>query len=142
MLARAKDGILQVRSVDGAFEREVALDGLHAITSLRIDPAGRRIALTAASGAGRAPDVNSSRRGDLRLFVIDLESGERRRLTEDYAHDAFWWPDSSRLAYHTSRGVAVVRVDDAREEHRFEVGRFSWGPPSVSVSVIVKIVVA
>jgi hypothetical protein len=134
MLARSKGGILQVRSVDGTFEREVALEGLNSVTSLRIDPAGRRIAVTAASGVGRAPDVNSNRRGDLRLYVIDLESGERRRLTEDYAHDAFWWPDSSRLAYHTSCGVAVVRVADAREEHRFEVGRFSWGPPSISVS--------
>ena len=74
MLARAKDGILQVRSVDGAFEREVALDGLHAITSLRIDPAGRRIALTAATDAGRAP---TSTRAGAETFVSSLSTSSQ-----------------------------------------------------------------
>jgi hypothetical protein len=66
MLARYLDGILSVRSVDGAFTKDVDLRGLRSVSSLRLDPSAQWLAVTAVSSNGREPDVRSNQRPDRR----------------------------------------------------------------------------
>lgn len=134
MLARLDDGKLRVRSVDGQRSHVVDLGLYRSISSIALDYATARVAFTAVSGSGREPDVGSNKPGDLRLFVADLESGHVRPLSKGYAHDAAWFPDGTRIAFHNSRGVTVIDAETGRECDTFATGRFSWGPPSVSVS--------
>jgi hypothetical protein len=134
MLYRVDQRRLEVRSVDGSYSRTVDLGGFPFVSSLRLDPAGKRLALTAVPAGARLPNLKDNYRGDLRLFVVDLESGSPTPLGKGYAHDAVWFPEGDRIAYHDGKGVATISVGTGAAGPSFKAGMFNWGPPSVSVS--------
>ncbi len=82
-----------VRASDGDIVREISFPDLGEIFQPAWSPDGKLIAFTAQIG------------GLTDLFVIDLESGTRRRLTQDPFADLqpAWSPDGTRLTFVTDR---------------------------------------
>jgi hypothetical protein len=72
-------------------------------------------------------DVARNERGRYRAFRVD--AGGAAPLTTEYTSTAIPLPDGERIAY--SNGAALV-VRGPNEHRVFKVGRFSWGPPSLS----------
>ncbi|MDP9372649.1 MAG: S9 family peptidase [Chloroflexota bacterium] len=166
---RVKKSGIFVMPADGAGEaRELTRHG-QAVSDLAWSPDGRRIAYTTQVDPenpdeeeppeGAAPRVRVTRRidykqdvrgylGDARsqVFVVDVESGERRQLTREPVDHFFpqWSPDGRRLAVQAPRlngmrsQLGLVAVDaeggDGREEMKRigppdgVVGVWSWSP--------------
>jgi hypothetical protein len=125
---------MRLREVYGGPERSVDISDFRFISGIRPDPAGKRLAITGVAGNGRLPNLKERFRGDLRLYVIDIESGARSEVYPEYAHDPFWFPGGDRIAINIGNGVGVVRPGSVSPEQSFKVGAFTWGAPSVSVS--------
>jgi Omp85 superfamily domain/WD40-like Beta Propeller Repeat len=95
-LATIKKGrpVLVVLGIDNpADRRDFPLPRLDEIYSPTWSPDGRRLALSAASG------------GATDLFVLDMETGAVKRLTEDVYADLqpAWSPDGRTIAFTTDR---------------------------------------
>lgn len=96
-----------VADADGANVRRVSGEGFAAIPSWA--PDGRRLAFVRAE-ADRPRVWN--------LWLVDLESGDLRRLTshrEGQPWGASWFPDGRRLAYSRGEQLAVLDVASGRE---------------------------
>src|SRR4051794_28142603 len=63
MLVRLDGRVLAVHSCDGSVQREVDFGGLHAVSSVRVDPSARWLAVTAVVDGGATPDVRQNQRG-------------------------------------------------------------------------------
>ncbi|MGW3621889.1 hypothetical protein [Micromonospora arida] len=93
----------------------------------------RQELITSATPAGhRVPDVSANDRGELRLYRCDPRVGVWHQVCRGYAHDPVCLPDGG---YMVHRGAGLTRLDRQGEVVReVKVGRFNWGPPSLSVS--------
>lgn len=88
--------------------------------------------MTATPAGHRVPDVGANDRGDLRLFRCDPYDGVWQQVYRGYAHDPVCLPDGG---YVVHRGAGLTLLDGQGAVVReVKVGRFSWGPPSLSVS--------
>ena len=96
-----------IADADGANVRRVSGDGFAAIPSWA--PDGRRLAFVRA-------EVERPRVWN--LWLMDLESGDLRRLTDNPGGQpwgASWFPDGRRLAYSRGDRLAVLDVESGRE---------------------------
>ena len=154
---------IMVLSADGPGEPRELTRHRQSIGHLAWSPDGRFIAYTTAfdpenadeqpAPPGRAPKVRVTRRLDYKqdnrgwlndvrsqVFVIDVASGERRRLTDE--RDDLWYPqwspDGKTLAARvtTDNGIyarlALIDVDTGRTRRigfeRGTVGVWAWSP--------------
>lgn len=87
---------------------------------------------TATPSGNRIPDVSANDRGDLRLFRCDPRDGVWQQVYRGYAHDPVCLPDGG---YVVHRGAGLTFLDHQGAVVReVKVGRFNWGPPSLSAS--------
>jgi Tol biopolymer transport system component len=92
-------------------------------------PDGKQIAVTRdVCGARICADRNPNE-----LFVVDVESGDVRRLTTNRGYDggSSWSPDGEWIAYESDEGLALIRPDgdDFRMlTQRWEHAGPSWSP--------------
>ncbi|MGW3608049.1 hypothetical protein [Micromonospora sp. NPDC005161] len=92
----------------------------------------QELILTAAPTGRRVPDLQTNDRGDLRLFRCDPRDGVWQQVYRGYAHDPVCLPDGG---YVIHRGAGLTMLDGQGAVVReVKVGRFNWGPPSLSVS--------
>ncbi|MGC5019087.1 hypothetical protein [Micromonospora sp. DT47] len=78
------------------------------------------------------PDLWANFRGDLRLFRCDPRDGVWQQVYRGYAHDPVCLPEGG---YVVHRGAGLTLLDGQGAVVReVKIGRFSWGPPSLSVS--------
>jgi hypothetical protein len=118
-----------IRSVDATREYSVDLSSFPFVSAIRLDPTGTRLAVTAVPRGKRLPSLSENIAGDVALFVCDLHQNRWSEIHEDYAHDPAWFPDSSRLAFHTGNGIASISESGADFREHFRLGKFNWGPP-------------
>lgn len=91
----------------------------------------RELIITATPTGRRAPDVSADDRGDLRLFRCDPADGVWQEVYRGYAHDPVCLPDGG---YVVHRGAGLTLLDGQGSVVReVKVGRYNWGPPSLSV---------
>ena len=101
------------------------------VSSVRWCPGAGEIVLTAVHVDGVRPDVRGGQRGDLRLYRCLPADGRWERVWPGYAHDPVCLPDG----YAVHRGAGVTLLDHSGAVQRdIKVGRFNWGPPSLSVN--------
>jgi hypothetical protein len=113
----------------GDAEHTFSLDAIGAISSLRSDDG--EILMTAGRADDPPPNPTADRRGDLRLFRARLGETAWEEVYPGYAHDPVRLPDG--YAVHGGAGITVL--DDAGNVvHETKIGRFDWGPPSLSVN--------
>jgi hypothetical protein len=88
--------IALLAAATGRLERRIAVPGAGALADPAWSPDGRRIALAAAN------------LGSSSLYLVDLESGQARRLTSAGHSDLqpAWSPDGRTLAFTSDRGGA------------------------------------
>ncbi|MBX6723757.1 MAG: hypothetical protein IRY92_11080 [Dactylosporangium sp.] len=88
--------------------------------------------MTAVPAGRPIPDVLANDRGDLRLFRCDPRDGVWHQVYRGYAHDPVCLPGGG---YVVHRGAGLTLLDGQGVIVReVRVGRFNWGPPSLSVS--------
>jgi Tol biopolymer transport system component len=110
-------GEVRVINVTGNGERKVMdISGYANMLPLAWSPDGTRLA---AAGDG--------------LFVVDLASGEKRRLAEDASFKPAWSPDGTQLAFtvweNDGYSVYVVDADGSGQPRKLADGSFaSWSP--------------
>jgi hypothetical protein len=127
MLYRLTDTALQFARDDGDLPFELPRATFADISHLCANRAGDAVIVTAAQTARDVADVARNERGRYRAFRVD--AGGAAPLTTEYTSTAIPLPDGERIAY--SNGAALV-VRGPNEHRVFKVGRFSWGPPSLS----------
>jgi WD40 repeat protein len=96
------DNEIAVWDVDReTFRRRLSVEGVTAIRNLAWSPDGTTIAFSGLDG------------GISDLYLLDLESGSVRQLTNDRYADLqpAWSPDGSRLAFTTDRGPGGTQFD-------------------------------
>jgi len=109
----------------------VSISGFAFVSALRCCNRGELL-VTAVAAGDRVPDVRNGYRGEMRLYRCDAAEGVWRRIGPGYAHDPVCLP-GGRYAVH--RGAGLSFLDSAGSIFReVKVGRFGWGPPSLSVS--------
>lgn len=102
------------------------------VSALRWCDHRQQLIATAVAAGHRVPDVLANDRGDLRLFRCDPRDGGWQQIHRGYAHDPVCLPDGG---YVVHRGAGLTLLDERGAVVReVRVGRFSWGPPSLSVS--------
>ncbi|MCG3133067.1 MAG: hypothetical protein HMLKMBBP_00159 [Planctomycetes bacterium] len=99
------------------------------ITSATAWPGGDDVTVTAAKQDVDRADVMANRRGKYRAFRISRSGVEQ--LTDEYTSTAVPLPNNEGLAYSNGSSLVVLRAGQ-RVAHR--VGRFNWGPVSISCS--------
>ncbi len=88
--------------------------------------------MTATPASGRVPDVWANDRGDLRLFRCDPRDGVWHQVYRGYAHDPVCLP-AGGFVVHRGAGLTYLDAEGA-VVREVKVGKFGWGPPSLSVS--------
>lgn len=134
MLCQHVDDQLLLRTVDGSRTFAVPLGGFAVVAGVALDPTGTRLAASAVPSGKKVPDPGSNQRGDLGLFACELTAGEWRCVDRGFARDPAWSPDGERLAFESGKAVCSVDADGSDRREHFALGRFTWGPPSLSVS--------
>jgi hypothetical protein len=109
----------------------VPIEPFSSVSFLRWCGRRRQLIATASPADRPAPDALANRRGDLRLFRCDPRDGGWHQVYRGYAHDPLCLPGG----YVVHRGAGLTLLDE-RGTVRREVreGRFSWGPPSLSLN--------
>jgi len=107
---------MRVINVDGSGERKV-MDISGFAGSPAWSPDGTRLAATAADG----------------LFVVDLATGEQRKLAESRSYTPTWSPDGTQIAFtvweNEGYSVYVVDVDGSGQPRKLADGSgASWSP--------------
>jgi hypothetical protein len=120
---------LEVTAGAGSSIWTVSMVGFSMVSALRWSDQGELVA-SAVRADGRPPDVRGDHRGDLRLFRCRPGDGWQQ-LGRGYAHDPVCLVDGS-YAVHRGAGLAFLD-DDGTVVREVKVGRFNWGPPSLSV---------
>ncbi len=109
---------------------------LFSLTDVTVDPAGRRVAFTAARPVAEADDYES------RIWVYDRETGTTRPWTREDVRSSSprWSPDGRHLAFlRRSQGgpaqLCVMSADggESRELTNYQhgVSEYEWSPDSV-----------
>lgn len=110
---------------------------LRRVGEVEVSPDGARVLY-----AVRTYDV-AANKGNGQLFVLDLESGERRQLTTGGSNgNGRWSPDGKQVAFVSSRSgsaqIWVMAVDggEARQvtEHDGGVANMAWSPTGSHLS--------
>jgi TolB protein len=102
---------------------------------------------TAPAGAGTRVAFMSARDGNWEVYVVNLDGGALKRLTNNGAQDGLptWSPDGKAIAFVSNRGGAwaiwVMNADGGNQRKLFDLGggygpgdydwmheRISWGP--------------
>jgi len=115
-------------SQDGAKESFTFGSGTFAdIAYVAAWPNSESIILTAARAETDRADVEAGRRGNYRAYRVSRQGIEQ--LTDEYTNTAIPMPGGAGLAYSNGASLVIARGD-----HRlaYQVGRFSWGPVSLS----------
>jgi hypothetical protein len=90
-----------------------------------------RVLVTATPAGGRPPSMRANDRGELALLAWRPGEDRWQRLYRGYAHDPVCL---SGGGYAVHRGAGLTFLDAAgRKTRELKAGRFSWGPPSLSV---------
>jgi len=134
VIVKLRGGSIVLKSETGTDERTVPLAGINPI-SITIDRTGTWLAMSALLEGGRPPSIKreTAHRGDLRLLVCETGDAKWHVLGRGFALDPAWFPDSRRIAFSTKSGPAIAEVPTGRVAS-VKVGRFGWGPPSISVN--------
>jgi hypothetical protein len=119
VIAVSRDGA----TVDFSFRANAFAD----IANATAWPASDSLTLTAAKNEADRANVEEGRRGDYRAYRVHRLGIET--LTSEYTNTAIPLLDNSGLAYSNGGSLVVVRGD---VRQTFRLGRFSWGPTSVS----------
>lgn len=133
MICRWDARTLELRDLEGG-AWAADLSPFAGVAAVRLAPDGRRLAVTGTLEGDSLPSVRGAERGRQGLFLVQLDGTPPRRLRQGWASDPAWFPDASRLAFYSGKGLASVAADGSDEREHLRLGRFSWGPPSVSVS--------
>lgn len=121
-----------VRTDEQAEPATVSVAEFAFIASVRWAPRAARLILTGIRRGDRLPSLKTNYRGDMRLFASTPE-GEWQQLTHTYSHDAVEVAGCDWLAYADGQGLAITDAAGAAKGG-CKLGRFSWGPPSISGS--------
>jgi len=134
VIVKLRDGSIVLKSETGTDERTVPLVGINPI-SITVDRTGTWIAVSALLEGGNPPSIKleTADRGDLRLLVCETSAAKWHALGRGFALDPAWFPDSRRVAFSTKTGPAIADVPTGKVDS-VRVGRFGWGPPSISVN--------
>jgi hypothetical protein len=87
--------------------------------------------VTAVEHGRRTPDVMGNQPGDLALYRYSPLDGVWHQVYGGYSHDPVCLPAGG---YVVHRGAGLTFIDDDAVVRETKVGRFNWGPPSLSVS--------
>jgi hypothetical protein len=123
--------VLELWAGDSAAPLRVSVADFSNISALRWCPEPGELIITAVQADGVRPDVRGNLRGDLRLHRCAPAAGRWEQVWSGYAHDPICLPDG----YAVHRGAGVTILDHSGGvEREIKVGRFNWGPPSLSVN--------
>jgi hypothetical protein len=110
----------------------VSLRGVVTVSAVRWCAERQELIMTAVAAGLRVPDAWSNVRGDLRLFRCNPRDGIMHQLYRGYAHDPVCLPGGGYVV-HRGGGLTLLDSEGALIRE-VKVGRFNWGPPSLSVS--------
>jgi hypothetical protein len=129
---RLHEGDLLITSGPEAEVFRVPLRAFSFLSAIRWCGHRQELIMTATPAGGRIPDATANDRGDLRLFRCDPDDGVWQQLHRGYAHDSVCLPDGG---YVVHRGAGLSLLDgQGRVVREVKIGRFNWGPPSLSVN--------
>lgn len=133
MYSKPGDGRAVLKRSATSPEMTVPLVEFAFISTAAYWPADDSLLLTGVREGRRTPNLKDNFKGDIRLYRWRLPSGPWDELYGKYAHDPAPIPGSSEVAFHCGNGLAIVDADGVLvAQHK--VGRFRWGPPSLSAS--------
>jgi hypothetical protein len=132
VLHRQTDTALQFARDDGQLLFELPRDAFAHITSVCATDSDAEVVVTAAQSPNDVADVTRNNRGRYRAFRVNVDGVTP--LTTEYTSSAVPLRDDRgeghRIAYYSGSSLVVLGPN----EHRvFKAGRFTWGPPSLSV---------
>ena len=90
-------------------------------------PGSGEALLTAARTSTDRANVLENRKGNYRAYRVSARGIEK--MSEEYTNTAIPLPDNRGIAYANGAALVIIR-DDERRTHN--VGRFNWGPTSLS----------
>lgn len=101
------------------------------VTAMRWCDERGELLVTGTPPGAAIPSALGGERGDRRLFAWSEPAGWREVGPRAYADD----PVATADAYAVSRGAGIRVVEaDGGVRHELKRGRFSWGPPSLSLN--------
>lgn len=70
----------------------------------------------------------STRAGTWNVWLVNVDGGDRRRVSDVFGSDPAWSPDGRQLAYVGTDGIGVVGVDGSNPHVISAPGAFASGP--------------
>lgn len=126
MLVKPKETLLLFASNDEQVRFEIGAEDLADISYACATFDEAAVVLTAARNGSDVADVKAKQRGNYRAYRLSPDG--LQQLTDEYTSSAIPLPGKG-VAYSNGKAL-VVLTNGQREEHK--VGRFNWGPPSIS----------